>query len=977
MDDSCRSIFFIFKRAALFLIFFFAAVLSLCPEEAAAGNDDKIVRIGWYESPFNSLDSFGRRSGYAYEYQMKVAAYSGWKYEYVNGSWTDLLEMLKDGRIDVLSDVSYTAEREKEMLFSELPMGTEEYLIFITPSNKEITSRDYSTLNGKRVGINKGSIQETIFLDWAEKNNVRPEIVELTGNEPESQDMLDSGKLDAFVTINAYGNPEKLVPVCKIGSSDFFFAVNKERKDLLTDLNEALYRIQDENPYYNERMFEKYIQRFGTNAVLSDSEEKWLSSHDTICVGYQDDYLAFCASDPETGELTGALKEYLGAASGCIRDAELKFRTRSFATSALALEALERGEVDCVFPANLSSYDGEELGLVMTPSLMRTDVYAMVRYDNREFFSDKEHVIVAVNQGNPNYEAFLKDNYPDWRIVYYPETSDCLRAVSKGVADCVLISSYRYYNISRLCERYKLTAFSTGRELDYCMAVRGEETDLYSILAKVAAIVPYSVVNASLSRYLTEDARLTLFDFIVDNLAAVVLITAAVLIIILILMFRSIRSERKARMLIEATEKDELTGLYNRNYFFQYAERMYRDGRDTPRDAIVMNIEKFHSINALNGRSFGNRVLRTLGKEISLFSDESGGIAGRLEADHFDIFCPHRDDHAELFNRLQKKLTDLSPYTSIRLRMGVMPWEAGLEPVQQFDMARTACSMARGHFKEHLIVFNDKVREKELYDERLQSDMLRALDGFEFEVYYQPKYGIQSDEPVLRSAEALIRWQHPEFGMIAPDQFIPVFERNGKIGEVDRFVWSQTARQIARWKAQFGVTIPVSVNLSRVDVFDPKLEENLDTILSENGLDHRALMLEVTESAYTENADQIIKVVENLRSKGFMVEMDDFGTGYSSLNMLSSMPVDVLKMDRHFIQNVDHSEKDVQLIDLILKIAGSLNISVVAEGVETEEQLLLLKKLGCELVQGYYFSRPLHPKDFESSILSGLQIPDY
>ena len=160
MDDSCRSVFFIFKRAALIFVFFFAVVLLLYPEAAAAGNGDKIVRIGWYESPFNTHDSFGRRSGYAYEYQMKVAAYSGWEYEYVNGSWTDLLEMLKDGRIDVLSDVSYTAEREKEMLFSELPMGTEEYLIFITPSNKEITSRDYSTLNGKRVGINKGSIQE-------------------------------------------------------------------------------------------------------------------------------------------------------------------------------------------------------------------------------------------------------------------------------------------------------------------------------------------------------------------------------------------------------------------------------------------------------------------------------------------------------------------------------------------------------------------------------------------------------------------------------------------------------------------------------------------------------------------------------------------------------------------------------------------------------------------------------------------------
>ena len=189
------------------------------------------------------------------------------------------------------------------------------------------------------------------------------------------------------------------------------------------------------------------------------------------------------------------------------------------------------------------------------------------------------------------------------------------------------------------------------------------------------------------------------------------------------------------------------------------------------------------------------------------------------------------------------------------------------------------------------------------------------------------------------------------------------------IVDVDKYVWSEAARQVARWHAQFGITIPISVNLSRVDVFDPMLEETLDGILLNNGIGHEALMLEVTESAYTENADQVIRVVERLRAKGYTVEMDDFGTGYSSLNMLSSMPVDVLKMDRTFIQNIENDEKDIQLVALILGIADNLKISVVAEGVETESQLQLLKKLGCKVVQGYYFSRPLHPSEFESRIL--------
>lgn len=278
--------------------------------------------------------------------------------------------------------------------------------------------------------------------------------------------------------------------------------------------------------------------------------------------------------------------------------------------------------------------------------------------------------------------------------------------------------------------------------------------------------------------------------------------------------------------------------------------------------------------------------------------------------------------------------------------------------------------MARGHYKKHMIVFDEKVRDRELLDQQLLNDLRRALDNYEFDVYYQPKYDIQSDPPRLVSAEALIRWQHSELGMIPPDNFIPLFEKNGKIGNVDQYVWSQAARKIARWRIEYGLTVPVSVNLSRVDLFDPKLTDTLETILAENGLDHSALKLEVTETAYTDNSDQMIQVVANLHKKGYTVEMDDFGTGYSSLSMLSAMPIDVLKMDRTFVQNIEHDERDIQLVALILGIAKNMNIPVIAEGVETESQMKLLKELGCDIVQGFYFSKPLHPSEFEALIQS-------
>ena len=957
------------RRYVLILLCLLLISVILLPAYAAKAGEVKYVRVGWYDSAFNTKDANGRRSGYAYEYQMKIAAYTGWRYEYVTGSWSELMQMLIDGDIDLMSDVSYTPERAEQMLFPSLPMGEEEYYLFTFDDNREITPQDFSSLNGKKVGVNKGSIQAEYFREWVENHGIDCEIIEVTCSEEESIKMLKSGTLDGYVTVDAFVDREGLMPICKVGASDFYFAVNRNRKDLLNELDTALTLIREENRNYNELLFEKHLITTGSNAFLTVEEREWLEEHGTIRIGYQDNYMAFCATDPDTGKLTGALKDYLELAEECVANAHVEFEPIAYPTAADAIEALRNGDVDCVFPANLTAGDGERMGLFMTPALMCTDVFAIVRQADYQIISEREHIIVAVNNGNPNYESCLQDNYPDWHIVYYPTTEECLKAVADSVADCVLISSYRFNNIARLCDKLHLIAAPTNVELDYCFAVSAGQPKLYSILSKLAGLVPTSSMDTALSRYVAEDAKTTLTDLLSEHMWMILGIAGGIVLAILALLLRSLHTQWKSAKLISATEKDELTNLYNRDYFLEYAGRMCREHPNTPMDAVVVNIDRFHSVNALNGRGFGNRVLRTLGNEIRSVTNEKGGIAGRFEADRFDMCYPHSDDYHEVYERLQKTLNAMTPAADIRLRMGVMPSQMGVEPVQMFDRARTACAIARENFQDKLVVFDEKMQERESYEQRLLGDMRRALDSYEFEVYFQPQYNIQSDPPKLASAEALIRWNHPELGMIAPNDFIPLFERNGKIGEVDRYVWAEAVRQIARWRDTYGIMIPVSVNLSRIDVFDPELEGTLDRVLEYHGLTRGALKLEVTESAYTGNADQVIRVVEGLRNRGYEVEMDDFGSGYSSLNMLSTMPVDVLKMDRVFIRNLSENDRDAKLVALILDIAKCLKIPVVAEGVETEEQLKLLKDLGCELVQGFYFSRPLPPEEFEEKVI--------
>ncbi len=951
------------------------ALLPAClpPARSEADPGGKKVRVGWYESTFNTTDESGRRSGYAYEYQQKIAAYTGWEYEYVSAGWPVLMDMLSRGELDLMSDVSHTAEREERMLFSALPMGTEEYYLFISPRNAEILAEDPSTLEGRTVGVNRGSVQADYFREWVSARGLTVNLVEVEGTEGESLALLESGALDAYVTVDSFTRPEQTVPVYKIGSSDFFFAVRRDRPDLLSDLDRAMSRIQDENRYFNQEMFERFINRRGANSFLSAAELSWLSERQTIRVGYQDNYLAFCARDRETGELTGALKDYLSHASSCLVNATLRFEPVAFPTAGAALDALRSGDVDCVFPANLSSYDGERIGNVITPPVTRSDMYALVRQADQHLLFRKERVLVAVNEGNPNYDAFLQDHYPHWTKVYYPDVDACMRAVASGVADCVLISYYRYNNIARQCDRLHLAPVATGIGLDFCFAVKSGNTALYSILSRVTGLISDSTLNAAMASYLSEDARLTLADYLEDHLGLVLVGALGIIAVILTLLILSMKRGRKARQLIAATETDELTGLYNRGYFFQYASRMQKEHPEIRMDAMVINIEQFHSVNAVRGREFGNLVLCTLGDAVREAAEKRGGIAGRFGADRFDIWCRHTEDYPEIYDALQAKLSDLAPSTGIRLRMGVMSGQDGLDPVQLFDRARTACNMARGQYKRHLILYDRAFGEREALEQRLSSDLTRALEAYEFDVCYQPKFDIRGASPRLVSAEALVRWNHPELGLIPPSSFVPLFERSGRIVEIDAYVRSHAARKIMRWREEYGVSLPVSVNLSRVDIFDPALEKNLDELLRYYGLSPADMKLEVTESVYTENTEQLIQLIRSLRDRGYAVEMDDFGSGYSSLNMLSEMPVDVLKMDQGFVRHLGQSAENDAMVSLILGLARSMDIPVIAEGVETEQQLSTLREMGCAMVQGYYLSAPLHSSEFEKRWIQPLR----
>ena len=419
---------------------------------------------------------------------------------------------------------------------------------------------------------------------------------------------------------------------------------------------------------------------------------------------------------------------------------------------------------------------------------------------------------------------------------------------------------------------------------------------------------------------------------------------------------------------IKQTERDPLTKLYNIDYFDRYVNMYDRHYEDMKMDAIVVDINRFHMVNERYGKQFGDLILQKLGIRIRNLARRIGGVGGRRGSDTFLLYCPHREDYEECLDELSDNLVDNDDSNSrVNLRMGIyVDADKDLDIARRFDRAKEAADSIKNTLQR--IGFYDKeLHESDLYKEKLLEDFRSSIENNDFLVFFQPKFDIRPEKPILASAEALVRWKHPELGMISPGVFIPLLEDSGRIYELDIYVWTKVAERISIWKKEHNFSVPVSVNVSRIDMLMPNLKDIFTGILEKYDLTPDDIILEITESAYTGDSEQVISTAKELRGMdmGFRIEMDDFGTGYSSLGMLSKLPIDALKLDMTFVRSAFGESKDVRMIELIIDIADYLHVPVVAEGVETVEQMITLKALGCDLVQGYYFSKPVPPEEFD------------
>ena len=421
---------------------------------------------------------------------------------------------------------------------------------------------------------------------------------------------------------------------------------------------------------------------------------------------------------------------------------------------------------------------------------------------------------------------------------------------------------------------------------------------------------------------------------------------------------------RETAAMINMIQYDRLTGLYSKQYFYQQAGEVLLRNPDQQYDIICSDIENFKLINDVFGVKAGDRLLRGIGNAYAERL-KGIGICGRLNSDQFACLLKHRDDYTDdMFIEASILTNGLLDIHNIVMKWGIYNVEDRSVSIEQIcDRALLAARSIKGQYGKYFAIYDDTLRNQLLREQAITDSMESALSQNQFLVYLQPKYRIKDE--VLAGAEALVRWNHPVWGFLSPAEFIPLFEKNGFITRLDRFVWEKACAVLHDWDERGYYPMSVSVNVSRADIYNEDLADTLVKIIEKYDLDPSRLHLEITESAYTENPKQIIDTVTTLRELGFVIEMDDFGSGYSSLNMLNDMPIDILKLDMKFIRSEMAKPKSQGILQFIINLASWMNLSVVAEGVETKAQLLRLTEIGCDYVQGYYFAKPMPCQEFE------------
>ena len=652
--------------AGIFVILGMWMILSVHCRAAEKNNDEKqsqIVRIGSFEDTFDFIDKNGVRRGYGYELLQALSGYTGWKFEYVKCDWSNCFDKLENGEIDIMGDISYTDEREQRMLFSDEAMGEEKYILYADLSNMDLGMSDFKSMDGKRVGVLMDTEPEIMLTEWENKNGIHTEHVNVNNND-DVEKKLANHEIDAFVSLEeSIWSEQGISSITTIGKSGIYFAINKERSDIKTELDWAMRKLDQDSPFFKADLYKKYFT-LEYSQILTGEEKSWVEEHGNIRIGFQSNDPAVFSLDEKTGKFTGMLAEYVSYAKDCLGNQKLKFNIQEYNDYDEMIQALQEREIDMIFYTGRNPCFAEEKGYALTNTAW---TYSLMAVTDEENFDEHNVYKVAVPKEKEALKQHIAFCYPQWELVDCDSLDDAADMILNEKADCFLMgaSQAMIYDNSRKFKSVPLT-----KTMEACFAVRGGAGSLLSILNKTLKAMPSDMLTSALAIYDSTADKVTFSDFVKDNLIAffitAIFFAFSIISIILVLLRKARKAETVAKLAANNTQKlnDKLeialkkaedaslakTRFLNNmshdirtpmNVILGYAQLMENElkGKDMPE--TLEHLEKM--------QQSGNLLLSIINNVLDMARIESG----RMELD--ENYCRIEDVRKSLFAVFDEK----------------------------------------------------------------------------------------------------------------------------------------------------------------------------------------------------------------------------------------------------------------------------------------------------------------------------------
>lgn len=939
------------RKKILPVLLLFALLLSLAPAPAMAAQAPEKVKVGYFiHDGYQNKGSDGSYSGYSYDYLQKIATYANLQYEFVQGTWTQCLEWLQDGTIDMVGFMQKTDAREAIYDFPDWNCGYNTSKLLTLKDNTALAQNAWGEFDGISVGFVQGSQIIQQFAQLAEKEDFQY-TEKLYATQAEVTAALQNGEVDAICVSNVV-IPEWARVLSVFDPQPIYYAVTKGNTALLDKLNYAMGEIKTGEPTFEQSLRAKYYKDNRSDAVVfSQAEKDYIANSKPLTVALDPDLLPVEGLSSKTGQVSGFTPELLLKISQL---SGLQFTYQTNSNYADAIKNFEKGQYDILSGVNQSfeNFDSSTLSDVF----LRVSVVLVG--EGTVFDSTARPLKIATVPRTAFLEEYVKMLYPDCELVSYNTVPESLEAVEKQKANLALVNLYSFQTQKFLEYSNLNIVYDTGRLSDYRFAYHADAPEeLVSIMNKCINSISESESNNMLTTAISSSME-------VKNSGWKTFFSCAAIALALGLAASFFIRLRKSRKKLERQAYyDELTGTSNLAKFTMDAKELILQNPQLHYTIRVFDISNFQMFNDFYGFKEGNTLLCGVVKALSELLDKKTETLGRINADQFITLTANDTTPTEYALRITDFRARFFPndgphaYQRVSFKTGCYTLEKGDEEVSQAIEKAILAHKTAKLLGKRVVYYDDAMKKEAQRIQEIENKMDDALANEEFKLYLQPQYKISSGRII--GLEALCRWQPKDGALIFPSDFIPVFEKNGFIVKLDYYMFELVCKTLRAWLDDGAPVRAVSVNLSRLHLENENLVAELCEIADAYMVPHGLLELELTEAVAMKNEEVLHLFAQQFHEAGMRLSIDDFGSGYSSLGILNALPFDTLKLDRSFFTPTADSACSQVIIQSIVQMSQELKITTIAEGIEKEEQVAFLKKINCDAVQGYYYAKPM------------------